>query len=109
MAKKQAAEVLSIDGREVQITNPDKRYFSRDVKLTKLEVVQNYLSVASGAVAGVRDRPNMLERFVNGAEREPCSQNPAPEKRPDCVRTVTLCFPAARAADDGVVGNAVAT
>ncbi len=34
MAKKEAAEVLSINGREVRITNPDKLYFSRDVKLT---------------------------------------------------------------------------
>src|SRR5205814_3304586 len=37
MAKKSTAEVLSIDGREVQVTNPDKLYFSRDVKLSKLD------------------------------------------------------------------------
>src|SRR5687768_1287929 len=67
MTKKEAAEVLSIDGREVRISNPDKLYFSRDVKLTKLDVVQYYLSVAGGAVAGIRDRPSMLKRFVNGA------------------------------------------
>src|SRR5438552_2645724 len=106
MAKKQAAEVLSIDGREVQITNPDKRYFSRDVKLTKLEVVQYYLSVASGAVAGVRDRPNMLKRFVNGAEREPFYQKRAPENRPDWLRTVTLSFPSGRTAEEVVVDDA---
>ena len=52
MAKKESAEVLSIDGREVRISNPDKPYFSRDVKLSKLGVVNYYLSVASGAVAG---------------------------------------------------------
>src|SRR5207247_8136497 len=106
MAKKQAAEVLSIDGREVQITNPDKRYFSRDVKLTKLEVVQYYLSVADGAVRGVRDRPNMLKRFVNGAEREPFYQKRAPENRPDWLRTVTLSFPSGRTAEEVVVDDA---
>ena len=71
MAKKDSAEVLSIDGRDVRISNPDKPYFSRDVKLSKLDVVRYYLSVASGAVAGIRDRPSMLKRFVDGAEREP--------------------------------------
>src|SRR6266571_8454594 len=106
MAKKQAAEVLSIDGREVQITNPDKPYFSRDVKLTKLQVVQYYLSVASGAVRGVQDRPNMLKRFVNGAEGEPFYQKRAPENRPDWLRTVTLSFPSGRTAEEVVVDDA---
>src|SRR6266581_368913 len=106
MAKKPAGEVLSIDGREVQITNPDKLYFSRDVKLTKLQVVQYYMSVASGAVRGVRDRPNMLKRFVNGAEREPFYQKRAPENRPDWLRIVTLSFPSGRTAEEVVVDDA---
>ena len=33
MPKKTPAEVLNIAGRAVQVTNPDKPYFSRDVKL----------------------------------------------------------------------------
>ncbi|HEY0529447.1 MAG TPA: DNA polymerase domain-containing protein [Gemmatimonadaceae bacterium] len=106
MAKKETAEVLSIDGHEVRISNPDKLYFSRDVKLTKLEVVQYYMAVASGAVAGIRDRPSMLKRFVNGAEREPFYQKRAPEGRPDWLRTVTLSFPSGRTADEIVVDNA---
>jgi DNA ligase D-like protein (predicted polymerase) len=103
MAKKQAAEVLKIDGHEVQVTNPDKLYFSRDVKLTKLEVVQYYLSVAEGAVRGVRDRPNMLKRFVNGAEAPPFYQKRAPDNRPEWLRVVTLSFPSGRTADEVVV------
>ncbi|MFL5481727.1 MAG: DNA polymerase domain-containing protein [Gemmatimonadaceae bacterium] len=106
MAKKQAAEVLKIDGREVQVTNPDKLYFSRDVKLTKLEVVQYYLSVAGGAVRGARDRPNMLKRFVNGAEAPPFYQKRAPDNKPDWLRTVTLSFPSGRTADEVVVDDA---
>jgi DNA ligase D-like protein (predicted polymerase) len=106
MAKKETAEVLSIDGHEVRVSNPDKLYFSRDVKLTKLEVVQYYLSVAPGAVAGIRDRPSMLKRFVNGAEREPFYQKRAPEGRPEWLRTVTLSFPSGRTADEIVVDNA---
>ena len=106
MAKKEDAEVLSIDGHEVRISNPDKPYFSRDVKLSKLDVVQYYLSVASGAVAGIRDRPSMLKRFVNGAEQEPFYQKRAPDNRPDWLRTVTLSFPSGRTAEEVVVDNA---
>src|SRR5687768_18223246 len=100
MAKKDAAQILSIDGREVRISNPDKPYFSRDVKLSKLDVVKYYLSVADGAVAGARDRPNMLKRFVDGAENPPFYQKRAPDNRPEWLRTVTLSFPSGRTAED---------
>ena len=106
MAKKETAEVLAIDGREVRVTNPDKPYFSRDVKLSKLDVVNYYLSVAGGAVAGIRDRPSMLKRFVNGAEQAPFYQKRAPDNRPDWLRTVTLSFPSGRTAEEVVVDDA---
>jgi bifunctional non-homologous end joining protein LigD len=106
MAKKETAEVLSIDGREVRITNPDKPYFSRDVKLSKLDVVKYYLSVADGAVRGIRDRPNVLKRFVDGAEKPPFYQKRAPENIPDWLRTVTLSFPSGRTAEEVVVDDA---
>ena len=83
MPKKDTAEVLTIDGREVRVTNPEKLYFSRDVKLTKLDVVKYYLSVASGAVTGIRDRPVVLKRFVDGAEKPPFYQKRAPENHPE--------------------------
>ena len=106
MAKKETAEVLAIDGREVRVTNPDKPYFSRDVKLSKLDDVNYYLSVAGGAVAGIRDRPSMLKRFVNGAEQAPFYQKRAPDNRPDWLRTVTLSFPSGRTAEEVVVDDA---
>jgi bifunctional non-homologous end joining protein LigD len=106
MAKMESAAILSVDGRDVRITNPDKPYFSRDVKLSKLDVVQYYLSVASGAVAGIRDRPSMLKRFVDGAESPPFYQKRAPENRPEWLRTVTLSFPSGRTAEEVVVDDA---
>jgi bifunctional non-homologous end joining protein LigD len=106
MAKEEAAEVLVIEGREVRITHPDKPYFSREVKLLKLDLVQYYLSVAPGAVAGIRDRPLVLKRYVNGAEREPFFQKRAPESRPAWLRTVTLSFPSGRTAEEIVVDSA---
>jgi bifunctional non-homologous end joining protein LigD len=106
MAKKDTAEVLSIDGREVRVTNPDKPYFSREVQLSKLDIVKYYLSVADGAIAGIRDRPVVLKRFVDGAEDEPFYQKRAPEKRPEWLRTVTLSFPSGRTAEEIVVDDA---
>jgi len=106
MAKKETAEILTVDGREVRVTNPDKPYFSRGVKLSKLDIVNYYLAVADGAVAGIRDRPVMLKRFVNGAEKEPFYQKRAPDNRPEWLRTVTLSFPSGRTADEVVVDDA---
>ena len=51
--KDDTAEVLSIDGREVRVTHPDKPYFSKQTKLSKLDLVPYYLSVAPGALAGI--------------------------------------------------------
>ena len=106
MAKKAASKVLSIDGREVEITNPDKLYFSSQAKISKFDLVQYYLSVAKGALAGIRDRPIVLKRFVNGAEAEAFYQKRAPEQRPPWLRTVTLSFPSGRTAEEIVVDDA---
>src|ERR1700760_1841037 len=101
-----AAEVLSIDGREVRVTHPDKLYFSKQVTVSKLDLVRYYLSVASGALTGIRDRPIVLKRFVNGAEAEAFYQKRAPSDLPDWIRTVTLSFPSGRTAEEIVVDNA---
>src|SRR3954464_1461385 len=100
---KELAEFLTINGREGRVSNPDKPYFSRDVKLTKLQLVQYYLAVADGALNGIRNRPIVLKRFVNGAEQEPFYQKRAPEPRPEWIRTVTLSFPSGRTAEEVVV------
>ena len=106
VAKEEPAQLLAIGGREVRITHPSKLYFSRELRLSKLELVRYYLSVAEGALAGIRDRPIVLKRFVNGAEGEAFYQKRAPERRPDWLRTVTLAFPSGRTAEEVVVDDA---
>ena len=106
MAKERAAEVLSIEGREVRVTHPDKPYFSKQTKLSKLDVVRYYLSIAPGALAGIKDRPLVLKRFVNGAEGEAFYQKRAPTERPEWLRTTVLSFPSGRTAEEIVVDNA---
>ena len=106
MAKEEPPEILSIDGREVHITHPDKLVFSKEARLTKLDLVHYYLSVADGALLGIRDRPLVLKRFVHGAEGEAFYQKRAPEKRPAWLRTVTLSFPSGRTAEEVVLDDA---
>ena len=105
MPKKDSAETLSVDGRDVRITNPDKPYFSRDVKLSKLDIARYYLAVADGALRAIRERPLVLKRFVDGAGEKPFYQKRAPENRPEWLRTVTLSFPSGRTATEVVVDD----
>ncbi len=103
---KDEAELLTIEGREVRVTHPDKPYFSKQVKLSKLDIVRYYLAIAPGALGGIQDRPIVLKRFVNGAEGEAFYQKRAPTERPEWLRTVTLSFPSGRTAEEIVIDDA---
>ena len=105
-AKDDNAEIVRINGHEVRISHPDKLYFTRQVQLSKFDIVKYYLSVAPGAVWGIVDRPIVLKRFVNGAEAEAFYQKRAPADRPEWLRTVTLSFPSGRTAEEVVVDDA---
>ncbi|HZP12294.1 MAG TPA: non-homologous end-joining DNA ligase [Nevskiaceae bacterium] len=100
------AEMLTIARHEVRVTNPDKPYFARKAKLSKLDVVRYYLAVADGALNGIRDRPLILKRFVDGAEAPPFYQKRAPDPLPSFVRTAHWTFPSGRTADEVVVDDA---
>jgi bifunctional non-homologous end joining protein LigD len=109
-AKDDTAELLSIDDHTVRITHPEKLYFSREVQLSKLDLVRYALAIAPGALQGIRDRPIVLKRFVNGAclesgQPEPFYQKRAPTDLPEFLRTVTLSFPSGRTAEEVVVDN----
>src|SRR3972149_1526599 len=104
--KDDAAVVLSIEGREVRVTHPDKPYFSKKTKLSKLDLVRYYLAVAPGALAGIRDRPIVLKRFVHGAGGEAVYQKRVPPHRPPRLRAGTLSFPSGRTAEEVVVEDA---
>ena len=104
--KGDAVEVLSIEGREVSVTHPGKLYYSKETHLSKIDIVRYYLAVAPGALRGIRDRPLVLKRFVDGAEKPAFYQKRAPTERPSWLNTVTLSFPSGRTAEELVVGDA---
>ena len=97
-------ELLTVDGREVAISNPEKVFFPATGQ-TKLELVRYYLAVAEGALRGVARRPMALKRYPNGAAGEFFFQKRAPESRPSWIATVTLAFPSGRTADEIVVSD----
>jgi DNA ligase D-like protein (predicted polymerase) len=106
MSRDEDAVTITVDGRAVRLTHPDKPYFTKGVKLSKRDILDYYLKVAPGAVNGIRDRPVVLKRFVDGAEGEAFYQKRAPANRPAWLRTVTISFPSGRAAEEVVVDDA---
>jgi bifunctional non-homologous end joining protein LigD len=99
MTTKRDAEIFTLDGREVAITNPDKVLFP-EAKHTKLDLVRYYIAVADGALRGAGGRPNMLVRYPDGIAGEHFYQKRAPQSRPDWIDVVTLQFPSGRSAEE---------
>jgi bifunctional non-homologous end joining protein LigD len=91
-------EYLELSGHEVKVTNPDKVFFP-EIGVTKLDLVNYYLSVAPGAIRGVYDRPTSLKRFVNGAGGEFFFQKRVPAPRPEWIQTAIVRFPSGRSAE----------
>ena len=106
MAKEEPPELLEIEGREVRISHPSKLYFSREARLSKLDLVRYYLSVGDGIVRALYERPTQLKRHPDGAEGEAFYQKRAPSARPAWLRTVALSFPSGRTAEEVVVDDA---
>src|SRR6478735_6236011 len=98
-------ETLTLNGREVTVSNPRKVYFPESGH-TKLDLVNYYIAVADGALRGAGGRPMALKRFVDGAAGQPFFQKRAPENVPEFIRTATLTFPSGRTADEVVIDDA---
>lgn len=99
------AEVMSVAGREVSITNPDKVLIPQ-AGHTKRDLVRYYLSVADGALRAAGNRPNVLVRYPNGIDGEFFYQKRAPTSRPAWVEVVSLTFPSGRSAEEVVPRDA---
>jgi DNA ligase D-like protein (predicted polymerase) len=96
---------MDIGGRTLQVTNPDKVVFP-DAGVTKLALIEYYLSVADGALRGVAGRPMILKRFVKGISEEAIFQKRAPEKRPDWIDVAELKYASGTSAREAVIEDA---
>jgi DNA ligase D-like protein (predicted polymerase) len=111
MARTTPAVELEVGDRLVRVSNPDKVYFA-ERGITKLDVVQYFLSVGDGILGALRDRPTTLERwpsgFFEGAKLSTRADNRGdafyqkrvPQGAPDYVDTATITFPSGRTADE---------
>ena len=100
-------EILHVGNHSVTVSNPGKILFP-EAKLTKIDLVQYYLTVADGALRAAGGRPNMLVRYPNGIEGEFFYQKRAPSSRPDWLEVVALKFPSGRTAEELVPNDAAA-
>src|SRR5918997_2188965 len=98
-------EVLTVDGREVTVSNPGKILFPQ-AGYTKLDVARYYVAVSDGALRAAGGRPNVLVRYPNGIDGEFFFQKRAPQSRPDWIEVVALRFPSGRAAEEIVPRDA---
>jgi DNA ligase D-like protein (predicted polymerase) len=96
---------LDVGGRTLSVTHPDKVVFP-EPGLTKLDLIQYYLSVADGALRGVAGRPMILKRFVKGISQEAVFQKRAPEKRPDWIEVAELKYASGTSAKEAVLQDA---
>ena len=63
------ATEVDAGGRPVRVTNPDRVIYEatdHTPEVTKLMVVEYYVSVADGIMRALRDRPTALERWPKG-------------------------------------------
>ncbi len=102
---------LDVRGRTVRVTSPDRVVFpARGV--TKLDVVQYFLSVGDGILGALVNRPTTLERWPKGVFEgarmstrtdntgDAFYQKRVPKGAPDYVRTARIAFPSGRTADE---------
>jgi DNA ligase D len=83
---------LTVAGRTVRITSPDRIYFSARGE-TKLDLARYYMSVGDGIVRALRERPCMLHRFPSGVDGKKVHQKRLPSGAPDWLETVRVEFP----------------
>ena len=86
-----AAEV-SVSGRTVTITHPDKVFFKTRGD-TKLDLVNYYLAVGDAVMRQMYDRPVLLQRFPNGAGGSNFFQKRIPDGAPEWLHTTIVQTP----------------
>jgi DNA ligase D len=110
MASSQAVEVQAGE-RTVRVSSPDRIIFPQ-LGVTKLQVVEFFLSVGDGVLGALLDRPTTLERWPKGffdgavmatradSHGDAFYQKRVPKGAPDYLRTARIAFPSGRTADE---------
>jgi DNA ligase D-like protein (predicted polymerase) len=85
--------MVTVGEDEIRISSPDRVVFP-DRGWTKLDVVEHFVAVGEGAARGIKDRPTMLKRYMEGVDVDPIYQKRANKNSP--FDTVQILFPSQR-------------
>src|SRR5947209_18419945 len=107
--------IVDADGRDLRVSHTERVIFTRtnhSGPLTKLDIVNYYLSAADGSMRALSRRPTTLERWPKGVHpgivlstREKGGgdaffQKRIPRGAPEFVQTARIAFPSGRHADE---------
>src|SRR6478735_7179381 len=81
--------VVSIDGREVRLTNL-RKLFWRDLKITKGDLLQYYLDVSDVLLPHLRNRAMVMKRYPHGAAGDFFFMKRAPSPRPAWIEICSI-------------------
>jgi len=104
-AKKAEPATVDVCGHELRVSNPGKLFFP-ECKLTKLDLVDYYVECQEAVVRGLRERPTVMKRWVDGVQGEPFFQKRVPDSAPEWLQTATVTFPSGRHARELVPNDA---
>jgi DNA ligase D-like protein (predicted polymerase) len=114
------ATEVDADGQAVRVSSPDRVIYpatDSTPEVTKLQVVEYYLSVSDGIMRALRDRPVALERWTSGVHEgiklatgrgdksAAFYSKRVPKGAPEYVETARVAFPSGRTADEVSVQN----
>jgi bifunctional non-homologous end joining protein LigD len=104
-AKKAEHVIIEAAGHELRVSSPAKMFFP-ERGLTKLDLVNYYVECEQAVVRGLRDRPTVMKRWVDGVAGEPFFQKRVPDSAPEWLQTATVTFPSGRHARELVPNDA---
>ncbi len=85
----QGSATLTVDGREVRLTNLDKPFWPEE-GITKGHLIQYYADVAPVLLPHTADRAMVMKRYPHGAGGDFFFMKRAPVPRPDWIRTCSI-------------------
>src|SRR6476620_7908015 len=109
------ATEVDAGGRPVRVSSPDRVIYEateQTPEVTKLMVVEYYVSVAAGLMQALRERPTALERWPKGVREgitlatrtgehgDAFYHKRVPKGAPDYLETATVTSPSRRTADE---------
>jgi len=112
---KSEAKFIDAGGRELRVSSADRVIFpatERTPDITKLDIVEYYLSVDDGIMRALHRRPTTLERWPKGVHPgmvistrewsggDAFFQKRVPKGAPEYLETARIAFPSGRHADE---------